>query len=106
MNIDKKEEQHMTIVPHAEKARSTAESVVRVARESQLDQELLQKVADAIKEASLKGQMNCALKYEKWDETFNRKVDDIEAYLMLGMGYMGHKYVDTNGTLVLEIEWK
>ena len=50
--------------------------------------------------------MNCTLKYEKWDKTFNMKVDDIEAYLMLGMGYMGHKYVDTNGTLVLEIEWK
>lgn len=96
----------MTIIPHAEKARSTAASVVRVAKEGQLDQELVRQIADAITEAALKGQMNCTLKYEKWDKTFNMKVDDIEAYLMLGMGYMGHKYVDTNGTLVLEIEWK
>ena len=96
----------MTIVPHAEKARSTAAAVVRVAREGQLDQGLLQQIADAIKEASLKGQMNCTLKYEKWDQTLDEKVHDIEAYLMLGMGYVCRRYVDTNNTLVLEIEWK
>ncbi len=95
----------MTIIPHAEKARSTAESVVRVAKEGQLDQGLLQQVADAIKEASLKGQMNCTLKYEKWESNIDEKVEDIEAYLMLGMGYTCHKYIDTNGTLVLEIKW-
>lgn len=95
----------MTIIPHAEKARSTAESVVRVAKEGQLDQGLLQQVADAIKEASLKGRMNCTLKYEKWESNIDEKVQDIEAYLMLGMGYTCHKYIDTNGTLVLEIEW-
>lgn len=96
----------MTIIPHAEKARSTAAAVVRVAKEDQLDKELLQQIANAINEAALKGQMNCALKYEKWDKAFNEKMDDIEAYLMLGMGYMGRKYVDMNGTLVLEIEWE
>ena len=95
----------MTVVPHAEKARSTAAAVVRVAKEGQLDQGLLQQVADAIKEASLKGQMNCTLKYVKWESNIDEKVQDIEAYLMLGMGYMCRRYIDTNGTLVLEIEW-
>ena len=71
----------MTVVPHAEKARSTAESVVRVSKEGQLDQELLQKVADAIKEASLKGQMNCILKYEKWEAGIDEKVQDIHWFL-------------------------
>ena len=95
----------MTIVPHAEKARSTAAAVVRVSREGQLDQGLLQQVADAITEASLKGQMNCTLKYEKWESNIDKKVQDIEAYLMLGMGYTCKRYVDTNGNLALEIEW-
>ena len=97
---------NMTIIPHAEKARSTAAAVVRVAKEGQLDQELVQQIAGAITEAALKGQMSCTLKYEKWDKEFNEKVDDSEAYLMLGMGYMGRKYIDTNNALVLEIEWK
>ena len=45
----------MTVVPHAEKARSTAESVVRVARESHLNQDLLQRVANAIKDCGRSG---------------------------------------------------
>ena len=95
----------MTVVPHAEKARSTAESVVRVSKEGQLDQELLQQVADAIKEASLKGQMNCTLKYEKWEAGIDEKVQDIETYLAFGMGYKCNRHIDTNGTLVLEVNW-
>lgn len=95
----------MTIIPHAEKARSTAEAVVRVAKEVQLDQKLIQQIADAIKEASLKGLMNCTLKYEKWESNIDEKLRDIVPYLMFGMGYTCHKYIDTNGILVLKIEW-
>lgn len=93
----------MTVVPHAEKARSTAESVVRVARESHLNQDLLQRVANAIKEESLKGHMSCELSFEK---CFEDEIQDIEEYLMLGMGYICRRFDgQKNDEFMFRIEW-
>lgn len=92
----------MTVIPHAQKARSTAESVVRVATESHLNQDLVHKVAGAIEEASLKGHMSCEIPFER---QFEDDVQSIEEYLMLGMGYMCRRFDDKDGRFIVRVEW-
>lgn len=93
----------MTYIPHAQKARSTAESVVRVATESHLNQDLVHKVAGAIEEASLKGHMSCELSFKRELED---EVQDIEEYLMLGMGYICRRFdAQNDDEFMVRIEW-